>query len=142
MSLKQSNVILHRIKPTVSDLYGITSLHFLNAGPAGYVHFNLILNALIVDVNNTSIQELNSIFALLLYKGHGKERTLDTSYRTISSCPCIAKALDMYVRDIFIAKWNKLQAPTQYQGEGSNHELASLLITEAIQHSKFRSGCI
>ena len=45
----------------------------------------------------------------------------------------------MYVRDIFISKWNKVQALTQYQGEGSNHELASLAITEAIQHSKFSS---
>ena len=30
-----------------------------------------------------------------------------------------------------------MQAATQYQGEASNHELAAILDTEAIQHSKF-----
>ena len=30
-----------------------------------------------------------------------------------------------------------MQAETQYQWEGSSHALASLLITEAIQHSRF-----
>ena len=51
----------------------------------------------------------------------------------------MAKGLDLYVRDIFIDDWNSVQADTQYQGEGSSHELASLLITEVIQHSKYTS---
>ena len=79
------------------------------------------------------------MLALLLYKGHTKDRTLDSSYRTISTCPLIAKGLDLYVRELAIEKWNHLQADTQYQGEGSSHELASLLVTEAIQHSKYNS---
>ena len=89
---------------------------------------------MIMDVNNSKIEELNSVYALLLYKGHKKDRTCDTSYRTISTCPLLAKGLDMYVRDLSIDKWNKMQADTQYQGERSNHEFASLLMTEAIQH--------
>ena len=43
------------------------------------------------------------------------------------------------MRDLSIAKWNSKQALTQYQGECSSHELASLLVTEAIQYSKFIS---
>ena len=74
---------------------------------------------------------------MLLYKGHNKDRTLDSSYRTISTCPLFAKGLDLYVRDLNIGKWNSKQAPTQFQGAGSSHELASLCITEAIQYSKY-----
>ena len=51
-------------------------------------------------------EELNTVFAILLYKGH--------------------------VKDLFIA----VQASTQYQGDSSSHELASLPVTE---HSKFRT---
>ena len=131
-----STEILYKIKPGVNDLFSITARHFINAGSAGLIHYNLLLNALIVDVNNTTIEELNSVYALLLYKGHNKDRTLDTSYRTISTCPLLAKSLDLYVRDLSIEKWNNMQADTQYQGVGSSHELASLLVTEAIQHSK------
>ena len=43
------------------------------------------------------------------------------------------------MRDLSIERWNAVQAATHYQGEGSSHELASLAITEAIQHSKFRT---
>ena len=41
----------------------------------------------------------------------------------------------MYIKDLFIDQWNASQAQTQYQGEGSSHELAALLITETIQES-------
>ena len=136
VTLDKSSEILQRIKPAVNDFFSITARHFSNAGLAGYVHFNLLLNAFIIDVNNCTIEELNTVFALLLYKGHGKEKTLDSSYRTISTCPLVAKGLDMFIRDLFIDKWNNQQADTQYQGECSSHELASLLITETIQHSR------
>ena len=137
VSLKKSSDILCKIKPTVSDFFSISARHFTNAGMAGFVHFNLLMNVFINDVNNCTIEELNTVFALLLYKSHGKDRTLDSSYRTISTCPLLAKGLDLYLRELFITKWNLQQASTQYQGESSNHELASLLITEAILHSKF-----
>ena len=137
ITLTKSKEILLKIKPGVNDFYSITANHFINAGIAGFVHFNLLLNAFIIDVNNCTIEELNTVYALLLYKGHKKDRTLDTSYRTISTCPLLAKGLDVYVRDLSLEKWNNQQAETQYQGEGSSHELASLMVTEAIQHSKF-----
>ena len=41
----------------------------------------------------------------------------------------------MYIRELSLPDWNKAQAETQYQGEGSSHELAALLLREVIQHS-------
>ena len=140
ISLAKSSSILRRIKPSVNDIYSITANHLIHAGSAGLVHFNLLLNAFLMNVNNCTVEELNTVYALLLYKGHKKDRTLDSSYRTISTCPLIAKGLDIYIRDLSISHWNSQQASTQYQGEGSSHELASLLVTTAIQHSKYISN--
>ena len=137
ISLGDSTRILKKMKHTVSDFYSITTLHYINAGNAGFEHFNLLLNCVIDDLNCASIEELNSIHALLLHKGHGKPKGRDTSYRTISSCPLISKALDIYVRELHCEKWNLEQAPTQYQGEISSHELATLLVTQVVQHSLF-----
>ena len=47
----------------------------------------------------------------------------------------VSKALDLYIHDLHGDKWNSQQAPTQYQGDGSCHDLAALLVTEVIQHS-------
>ena len=82
---------------------------------------------------SSSVKELNTIDALLLHKGQGKSRTSDINYRTFPTCPGIAEGL--YIHDLFINLWNDAKAPTHYQGEGSSHELASLLITESIQQS-------
>ena len=137
ISMTRSKEILLKLKPSVTDFFSITSQHYINAGSAGLAHFNLLLNVFICDVNNCTIEELNTVLALLLYKGHGKEKTLDTSYRTISTCPLLAKSLDIYIRDLCIRDWNNKQAITQYQGESSSHELASILVTEAVQLSKY-----
>ena len=81
------------------------------------------------------IEEINTAHAIILFKGHKKDRSFDKSFRTKSSCPVIAKALDLHIRDCEIGSWNHCQAPTQFQGEGSSHELAAVLLTESIQHS-------
>ena len=47
----------------------------------------------------------------------------------------MAKATDLYLRDLFHHQWDERQATTQYQGRGSNHEMAALLVTEVIQYS-------
>ena len=117
----------------------ITPSHFLNAGPAGCHHFHLLLKALLDDIQNTTIDEVNTAYACILFKGHSKDRTSSRSYRTISTCPVIAKALDMYIHDLCIPYWNLDKADTQYQGEGRSHELAALLLTESILHSVFTS---
>ena len=129
--------LLGRLKSDVNDVYGITPNHYNYAGPAGWLHFHLLLNCLLNDVNNTDIIEVNTAYACILFKGHGKEKTSDRSYRTISTCPVIAKALDLYIRDLNISSWNSDQAETQFQGEGSSHELAAILLTETIAHSLF-----
>ena len=135
VSMKKSCEILRSIRRNVNDLYSITASHFLNAGVAGEEHFHFIFNAVISNINLGGIPELNSVYACVLFKGHGKDRTSARSYRTISTCPLVSKALDSYIRELSLPDWNKQQSDTQYQGEGSSHEVAALLLTEVIQHS-------
>ena len=139
ISHKESTDILLKIRPSVNDLYSVTAFHYIHAGEEGLAHFNSLLNILISDINYIMVPEMNSVYACILYKGHNKERTSDRSYRTISTCPLLAKAFDTYLRILNIDKWKSLQAETQYQGEGSSHELAALLLTEVIQFSLFSS---
>ena len=127
--------ILGRLKKNVNDFFSITALHYLNAGEQGIVHFQALLNSVVTDVENASLTELNTAHGIIHYKGHKKDKTSERSYRCISTCPFLSKALDLYVRDLHQEQWNKVQASTQYQGTGSSHELASLLLTEVIQHS-------
>ena len=124
------------MKPGVTDFYSITPEHYIYAGQPGILHFTILLNALIKDVTNTSISEVNQAYAVVLFKGHGKDRKSANSYRTISTCPIVAKGLDAYIRDLSIRAWNDAQSSSQFQGEGSSHELAGLLLTECIQFSK------
>ena len=129
--------ILDNLKPDVNDYYSITPKHFINAGPAGYRHFFMLLNGFIDDLNSIKISEVNTVYACILFKGHGKEKTSDRSYRTISTCPLIAKGLDSYIRDLNIEVWKANEAETQFQAEGSSHELASVLLTECVQYSLY-----
>ena len=137
ISESESLDLLQKLKPTVNDFYSVTPNHYRYAGPIGWRHFHLLLNALISNVNNISIVEVNTVYACILFKGHGKDKTSDRSYCTISSCPVVAKALDLLIRDRHIETWNESKPETQFQGEGSTHELASLLLTETIQHSLY-----
>ena len=132
---EKSLKILKNIRKNVNDYYSITALHYLNAGASGHDHFHFLLNAVISEINLASLPELNTIYAHVLYKGHNKDKTSDRAYRTISTCPLISKAADLYVRELSKDDWNLKQADTQFQGEGSSHELAALLLTETIQHS-------
>ena len=65
------------------------------------------------------------------------DRTKKTpcSYRTISTCPLLSKVLDTYIASLYSTIWEPHQAETQFQGKGSSHELAALLLTETIQYS-------
>ena len=139
IAVAKSTEILRRIKKNVKDHYSITSLHYIHAGEEGLLHYNLVLNSIIADLNNACLEELNTAHGLIYYKGHRKDRTSDRSYRTISTCPFLAKSVDMYLRDMYSTLWQDQQAPTQYQGTGSSHELASLLLTEVIQYSLYTS---
>ena len=135
----QAMEILHSLKPDVNDLWSITARHYINAGMEGAKHFAFMLNIIIENVNLSSLSELNSVWAMILHKGHGKDRESDRSYRTISTCPLLAKSLDKYVGSLYESGWAAAQAETQFQGTGSSHELAALLLSECIQHSLFSS---
>ena len=135
ISLTTASDLLHTLKKKVKDFYSITALHYLNAGKEGLTHFQELLNAVLEEVENATIEELNVAHGIIPYKGHKKDRNSVRSYRTISTCPILSKALDLYIRDIYQEQWNDCQAPTQYQGSGSSHDLASLLVTEVVQHS-------
>ena len=128
--------LLNRMKPNVPDFFSITPLHYLYAGTAGVKHFTLLINELLKDVSNIDIREVNRAHAIVLFKGHGKDKTSASSYRTISSCPVVAKALDLHIHDLHIREWDNEQASTQFQGQGSSHELAGLLLSECIEFSK------
>ena len=95
-------------------------------------HFHFLLNAIIADHNLSSLEELNTVWACILHKGHGKDKESDRSYRTISVCPILAKALDMYAGNLYSSGWSQVQAETQFQGPDSSHELAALLLSETI----------
>ena len=135
ISLSDSTKLLGKMKKNVTDIFSITALHYINAGNEGLLHFNFLINAVISDANNATLDELNLVLGLIYFKGHKKDKTCERSYRTISTCPFLAKAADLYLRDLFSNQWDACQAPTQYQGKRSNHELAALLVTEVIQHS-------
>ena len=135
ISLEETRKILYSIRPAVSDYASITAQHYRHAGEAGVEHLQFLINALIEDVDNLSVDELNLASACILHKSHGKDKSFADSYRTISSCPFLSKALDTYIGDIYGHIWEQHQAPTQFQGKGSSHDLAALLLTETIQSS-------
>ena len=87
------------------------------------------------NIELAGIPELNTVHALILHKGHNKDKNIDSSYRTISSCPFLAKCIDIYFGELSKEDWKLCKAVTQFQGEGMSHELAALLLTIAIQNS-------
>ena len=92
---------------------------------------------MISDINLCTLDELNTVFACILYKQHGKQKNNARSYRTISKCPVLARGLDKYMGQLYGNGWQEAQAETQFQGPGSSHNLAALLLTETIQHTMY-----
>ena len=137
ISTSESIDILYSIRADVNDFFSITANHFIHAGLAGIQHFHYIVSTVINNVNLSSLNELNTAWACIIYKGHQKDRESDRSYRNISCCPFISKAIDIYVGRLNSPGWSACQAPTQFQGEGSSHDLAALLLTETILHSLY-----
>ena len=133
ISLDHGEKILRSLKSTVIDWYSLTSLHFLHLGHEGILHFVFLLNCIIDNINSSTIEELNTIWAVILHKGGKKDPELDRSWRTISCCPLLAKALDTYMVELYNTGWSAAQAPTQFQGDNSSHDLAALCVTEAVQ---------
>ena len=47
--------------------------------PEAINHFCFILNAIISDMANVTSPILNTVYANILYKGHGKDKTIDNN---------------------------------------------------------------
>ena len=137
MTFEKTSEILQKMRPHVNDFFSVTALHYLNGGEEAIRHLCFLINAIIDNINNSSLPELNTVFANILHKGHGKAKNLDSSYRTISTCPLIAKVFDTYIGEIESTHWESVQAETQFQGKGLSHEHSALLLTEIIQYSLF-----
>ena len=99
ISIAESVNILYSVRSEVNDLFSITASHYINAGASGLRHF--MLSALIENIGNSSLQELNDVLAMILYKGHNKDKESDRSYRTISTCPLLGKCLDIYIGQLY-----------------------------------------
>ena len=106
LSRQKSDQLLNSIRRNVNDYYSITAQHYLNAGDSGREHFFFVLNNVIANINLAGLPELNTIYACILFKGHGKDRTSERSYLTISTCPLIAKGLDLYIRELCLDEWH------------------------------------
>ena len=135
LSLSDAESLLRRIKPSVSDYFSVTAAHYLNGGDIAIKHFHFLFNTILENIEITAADEMNRAHAIILHKSHNKPKNISSSYRTISSCPFLAKAVDMYLGLLSKSDWNNRQAPTQYQGDGMSHELAALLLTSTIHHS-------
>ena len=135
VSMAQAYTLLKRLKPDVRDLLSSTPNHYLKAGDVGVTHFAAIINLIVDNIKLASIAEFNSVWAILLHKGGHKPRHLSSSWRCISSCPLVAKALDLHVLSMHNDEWDEVQAPSQYMGTGSSHELSALAVTEAAVHT-------
>ena len=79
VSIAKAMNLLERLKPNVPDYYSLTPDHFIHAGPAGVAHFCILLNALIFDIRNVSITEINTAYASVLFKGHDRNKSLAKS---------------------------------------------------------------
>ena len=66
ISPKDSTELLLSLKADVNDFYSITASHFINAGFEGLRHFHFLLNIIIMEINNSSLEELNTIWACIL----------------------------------------------------------------------------
>ena len=134
ISLDKSEELPHSLKPNVCDHFNVSALHYIIGGPHAIHHFQLLISYAIDDIEKTNCEEFNDAHVCILYKGHSKDKTKASSYRTISTCPFIAKYVD-YIRERSIDDWHAAQAETQFLGPCKSHELGALLLTETINHS-------
>ena len=139
ISLEEDRKILNSIRPSVSDYTSITTLHYQNTSFGCLEHLQYLINGIVDELDNLAIDDLKVTSACILYKSHGKDKSLAESYRKISSWPYLSKCIDSYISELYGHVWEQQQAGTKFKGRGSSHDLAALLLTEAIQHS-LRSG--
>lgn len=135
LNLIDAEKLLHSLKPSVCDHWNVSAAHYINGGPIALKHYQLLINTALEDIENTTCDEFNTAHACILYKGHQKDKTLASSYRTISTCPFVAKSCDTYIRSLSVEDWHNARADVQFLGPGMSHEMGALLLSEVIQHS-------
>ena len=79
--------LLRSLKQSVIDFNSIIALHYLNGGDFAVEHFQLYLNAILIDIQNYALTELKTIYAVITHKGQGINKNVDKSWRMKSSCP-------------------------------------------------------
>ena len=114
ISTDAAKSLLKKIKLSVSDFYSISAAHYINGEDAAISHFCFLFNTILLNIELAGLPELNTVHAIILHKGHNKDRCLDSSYRTISSCPFLAKCIDVYLGDLSRDDWTACQAATQF----------------------------
>ena len=67
ISFEKTSEILHNTRPQVNDFFSITALHYLNGGQEAVDHLCFLINAIIDNVNNSSLPEVNTVFANILH---------------------------------------------------------------------------
>ena len=67
-------LLLKSIKASVTQIHLFSALHYLNGGQAAVTHLRLIINAVLDDIENFALDELNKVYAILLHKGNGKDK--------------------------------------------------------------------
>ena len=70
ISLLKTKEILNSIRPSVTDLYSISGHHYVHGGNEALEHLHFLLNGVIQDLNNITVDELNMTWACIVYKGH------------------------------------------------------------------------
>ena len=80
ISYTQAEALLRKIRPGVSDFFSITAAHYLNGGPLTIRHFQFLVNTLIENIELAAIEELNKVHAIILHKGHRKDKALGQSF--------------------------------------------------------------
>ena len=74
VSQDQAKNISKRLKPTVRDIYGNSPHHYIQAGDDGVTHYTFLLNLIIKDISLASLEELNSTWSYICFKGGAKQR--------------------------------------------------------------------
>ena len=59
----------------MNDLFSVTAAHYIHAGEAGIDHLHFLMNAAISDLNSLALDDLSMLWACVLHKGHGKDRS-------------------------------------------------------------------
>ena len=72
VSYNQTLSLLKSLSPHIADISSITPNHYLAASISGVSHFQALLNLLISNMNLATLEEINSVWAVMWHKGGSK----------------------------------------------------------------------